>query len=287
MRILVTGAGGMLGRGVVRAAERAGHVAIGLPRAELDVTDAAAVAERVASERPHAVINCAAYTDVDRAEEEPEAAMRVNAEGAGFVAAAAAAAGASVLYISSDYVFDGRKGAPYLESDEPAPLSAYGRSKLAGERATAAAGPRHLVARSSWLFGAGGRNFVETMLSLGGERGELRVVTDQVGCPTYTAHLADALVGLAEHGAHGTCHAAGGGACSWFEFAVEILSRAGVPALVEPCTSEDFPRPAPRPAYSALATERPDGPRLAHWTEGLSAYLAERGAVAAAPGDRP
>ena len=281
MRILVTGAGGMLGRDVVRAAERAGHAAIGLSRPELDVTDAAAVAERVTDERPQAVVNCAAYTDVDGAEDAPEAALRVNAEGAGLVAAAAAAAEASVLYPSSDYVFDGRKGAPYLESDEPAPLSAYGRSKLAGERATAQASPRHLVVRSSWLFGTGGRNFVETMLSLGRERGELRVVTDQVGCPTYTPHLAEAVVRLAEHGAHGTCHVAGGGACSWFEFAVEILSRAGVAALVEPCTSEELHRPARRPPYSALGTERPDTPRLPHWTEGLAACLAERGAVAA------
>ncbi|MDP8943979.1 MAG: dTDP-4-dehydrorhamnose reductase [Actinomycetota bacterium] len=281
MRILVTGAGGMLGRDVVRAAERAGHDAIALPRPELDVTDAAAVFERVADARPDAIVNCAAYTDVDGAERDPEAAMRVNAEGAGIAAAAAAAARARVVYLSSDYVFDGAKGAPYLESDEPGPLSAYGRSKLAGERATAEATPRHLVVRSSWLFGTGGRNFVETMLSLGRERGELRVVTDQVGCPTYTPHLAAGLVDLIEAGALGTCHVAGGGACSWFEFAVEILSRAGVAALVEPCASEELPRPAPRPAYSALGSERPDAPRLPHWTAGLAAYFVERGAVPA------
>ena len=267
----------MLGRDVGRAVERAGWDLVAVPRAGLDVADRPAVRERVAAERPDAVINCAAFTDVDRAESEPQAAMAANAEGAANVAAAAAEVGASVLYPSTDYVFDGERREPYVESDPVAPRSAYGRSKLAGERATAAADPRHFVVRSSWLFGVGGRNFVETMLKLGRERGEVAVVIDQFGCPTYTAHLAEALVRLVATEAYGVHHVAGGGACSWHEFAVEIFRRAGVDYRVAATTTAAFARPAARPAYSVLATERDDGPGpLPHWTEGLDAYLAER-----------
>ena len=270
----------MLGRDVVRAAAAAGHDVLALTRPELDVADRRAVCERIAAERPDAVLNCAAYTDVDGAEADPDAAMRLNAEAAGFVAAAAAAAGASVVYPSSDYVFDGRKREPYVESDPTAPASAYGRSKLAGESVTAAANPRHFVARSSWLFGVGGRNFVDTMLRLGVERGEVAVVCVQVGCPTYTPHLAAALVRLVEGGAHGVHHLAGAGACSWHELAVETFRRAGAACRVEPTTTRALARPAPRPAYSALASERSDGPGpLPHWTDGLAAYLAERAAL--------
>ena len=267
----------MLARDLIRAGEAAGHDVIALGRRDLDVTDRRAVSERIAGERPDAVVNCAAYTDVDGAESDAASAMRLNAEAAGHVAEAAARAGASVLYPSSDYVFDGRKGEPYVESDPTGPLSAYGRSKLAGERATEAANPRSFVVRSAWLFGAGGRNFVETMLRVAGTRGELAVVADQVGCPTYTGHLARALVRLLATDAHGVHHLAGAGACSWYEFAAEIFRRAGVACRVVPTTTEALARPAPRPAYSVLAIERADGPGpLPHWTEGLDAYLAER-----------
>ena len=170
MKLLVTGAAGMLGRDVMLAAGNAGHDVVGFGHTELDVTDADAVDAKLEAERPDVVINCAAWTDVDGAEEAEETAMAVNGTGAGKVAAAAAAVGASVVYVSSDYVFDGAKGAPYVETDQPAPLSAYGRTKLAGEEATAAANPRHFVVRSSWLFGIGGGNFVETMLRLAATR---------------------------------------------------------------------------------------------------------------------
>lgn len=266
----------MLGRDVVRAAERAGHAVSALSHADLDVTDAEAVAAALAAERPDAVVNCAAYTDVDGAEADPEAAMEVNARGAGNVARAAAAAGAKVVYPSTDYVFDGAKGSPYVESDTPRPPSAYGRSKLAGERETAAACPRSFVVRSSWLFGAGGRNFVHTILGLAAERGEVRVVSDQVGCPTWTAHLAGALVELAGTDAYGVHHVAGAGECSWYELAVEALRGAGVDCRALACTTADMPRPAPRPPYSALKSERPETPRLPGWREGLRGYLAER-----------
>jgi dTDP-4-dehydrorhamnose reductase len=250
----------MLGQDVVRASG-----ALALSRAELDVTDRGAV--RDAIEPGDLVFNCAAWTDVDGAEEREDEATRVNAEGAANVAAAAG----TVVYVSSDYVFDGAKGEPYVESDPAAPLSAYGRSKLAGERATAAANPRNFVVRSSWLFGPGGRNFVETMLGLGPE---VRVVDDQVGCPTFTGHLAEALVRLAATGDYGVHHMAAAGSCSWYEFAREIFARAGVDTRVEPCATADHPRPAPRPAYSVLASER--GHRLPDWRAGLDAYLGVR-----------
>ncbi|HEV2075254.1 MAG TPA: dTDP-4-dehydrorhamnose reductase [Thermoleophilaceae bacterium] len=283
MRILVTGAGGMLGSEVVRAARADGHEVVALDRAALDVTAGEEAARSVAAERPDAVVNCAAYTDVDGAEDDLRAAMEANAEGAGTVARGAAAAGASVVYPSSDYVFDGRgrgRGEPYVESDEPRPVSIYAQSKLAGERATIEACERHFVARSAWLFGLGGRNFVETMLRLAAEHGEVVVVRDQVGSPTYTGHLAQGILRLLGTAAYGVHHLAGGGECSWHEFAVEIFERAGVDCRVASCTTEEMARPAPRPPYSALATERAEAPPLPEWQLGLETYLRERSAVA-------
>ena len=279
MRVLVCGAGGMLGRDVVEAAERGGHEAIALGHSELDVTNADGVGAALEEAAPDAVVNCAAYTNVDGAEAEPDEALLVNGTGAGNVARAAAAAGARALYVSSDYVFDGRKPSPYVESDPPAPLSAYGRSKLAGERETLAADPGHLVVRSSWLFGAGGRNFVDTMLRLGDERDEVAVVDDQVGCPTFTGHLAAALLALLEQGAMGTRHAAAAGSCSWRDLAIEAFRRAGVDCTVRPATTEELARPAPRPAYSVLRSEYPDTPVLPGWNEGVERYLALREAL--------
>ena len=250
----------MLGREVVRATG-----AEGLTRAELDVTDAEAVGEAIGP--GDLVINCAAWTDVDGAEEHPQEAMRVNAEGAGNVARAAG----TVAYLSTDYVFDGRQREPYVESDPVGPLSSYGRSKLEGERATAGANPRHFIVRSAWLFGPDGRNFVETMLRLGPE---VRVVDDQVGSPTFTVHLAEALAALVKGEDFGVHHLAASGACSWFEFAREIFALAGRQVHLTPCKTEELRRPALRPAWSVLGSER--GHRLPHWREGLQAYLGVR-----------
>jgi dTDP-4-dehydrorhamnose reductase len=264
MTVQVVGAGGMLGQAVMRAA---GAGAVGFPHAELDVTDAAAVSDALRG--ADAVINCAAYTDVDGAESEVEAARAVNVEGARNVARAAA----RVVYVSTDYVFDGAKADAYVESDAPGPLQEYGRSKLEGERATLEANANALVVRTSWLFGAGGRNFVETMLRLAQERKELRVVDDQTGSPTFTGHLAGSLCELATGGRTGVLHVVAAGSCSWFDFARAILD--GEDADVRPCASEDFPRPARRPANSVLASER-GAPDLPHWREGLGAYLGVR-----------
>ncbi len=276
MKLLVTGAGGMLGQEVVGAARRNGHGVVALVRAELDVTRTDALRRRFDTERPDAVVNCAAYTNVDGAEEERTAAFEVNGWAPGAVAAAAAEVGASVLHISSDYVFDGGKREPYVESDVPAPLSAYGESKLAGEAPTIEANPRHFMVRSAWLFGPGGPNFVETILRLGGERDEVRVVDDQTGSPTFCVDLAEALVALIATEDYGIHHVAGGGAGSWAQLAAETFRGAEVDCRVTPITTAEMNRPAPRPAYSALDSERPDTPHLRPWPQGLAAYLASR-----------
>jgi dTDP-4-dehydrorhamnose reductase len=276
MKVLVTGAAGMLGRDVVLAAGNAGHEVIGYGRTELDVTDSAAVERKLEAERPSVVVNCAAWTDVDGAEGAEEEATAVNGAAAGNVAAAAASLGASVVYVSSDYVFDGAKGSPYVETDQPAPLSAYGRGKLAGEEATAAANKRHFIVRSAWLFGTGGPNFVETMLRLAVDHGEVLVVRDQVGSPTYTWHLAYGIVRLIEGVEFGIHHMAAAGACSWYEFAREIFDQAKVECKVLSATTEMLGRPAPRPPCSALASQREHAIELPSWQDGLAAYLAQR-----------
>jgi len=276
MKLLVTGAAGMLGRDVMLAAGNAGHDVVGFGRTELDVTAPAALAKKLDLERPDVVINCAAWTDVDGAEASEQAAFAVNGTGAGNVAAAAAAVGASVVYVSSDYVFDGAKGAPYVESDQPAPLSAYGRTKLAGEEATVAANKRHFVVRSAWLFGIAGPNFVETMLRLAGSGNEVLVVRDQVGSPTYTWHLAYGIVRLIEGLEFGIHHMAAAGQCSWYDFAREIFEQAKVECKVLSITTEEFGRPAPRPPFSALTSQREHAIRLPSWQDGLAGYLAQR-----------
>ena len=279
MRLLLTGAGGMLGRAVREAAATLEGEVVALERAELDITDGEAVARAVDAARPDVVINCAAYTAVDAAEGDEAAAEAVNGAGAGNVAAAACAAGAWTLHVSSDYVFDGSAREPYVESSAVAPVSAYGRTKLSGERAVAAAAPAaHTIVRSAWLFGTGGPCFPDTILRLAAERDVISVVEDQIGCPTYTGHLAGALVELAERRPAGVVHVAAAGQCSWYEFAREVVAGAGADCEVRPCTTEEFPRPAPRPAYSVLRSER-GAPELPVWREGLREYLVARSAA--------
>jgi dTDP-4-dehydrorhamnose reductase len=276
VKVLVTGAAGMLGTDTVRSAEEAGHDVVSVAHEDLDVTDAGAVERLIAAERPEALVNCAAWTDVDGAEEDLEGAMDVNAVAAGTLAAAAAAVGCKVIYPSTDYVFDGTNTEPYVESDQVRPLSVYGQSKLAGEVETAKENPRHFIVRSSWLFGTAGRNFVETMLTFASDHGEVVVVKDQVGSPTYTGHLAEGLVRLLDWEEFGVHHIAADGQCSWYEFALEIFEQAGVECKALSATTDMLGRKAPRPAYSVLGTERTESIRLPHWHDGLSAFLAQR-----------
>lgn len=288
MRLLVTGAAGMLGQDVLRAGERAGHELIPVDLPELDIADEHAVGrllERLLSERGSldGVVNCAAWTDVDGAESKQEQARAVNALGAGVLARAAAAAELPLLHLSTDYVFDGvapldgeGRPRPYVESDPTGPRSVYGATKLEGEREVLAASPRHTVVRTAWLYGVDGRNFVETMLGLAGKREAVQVVADQIGSPTWSGHLAPAILGLLEREVRGLVHMTGAGEVSWNGFAREIFRQAGVDCRVEPATSEQMARPAPRPAWSALASEREEVLPMPDWRDGLAGYLAMR-----------
>jgi dTDP-4-dehydrorhamnose reductase len=283
VRLLVAGAGGMLGHDVARAGARAGHQLVLLGRAEMDVTDAEAVKRGFAEAQADAAINCSAWTDVDGAESQREQARAVNATGACNLARAAAEQGVPLLHVSTDYVFDGEapldgEGKPraYLESDPTGPKSVYGQTKLEGERLVLSASPSHLVVRSSWLFGVDGPNFVATMLRLAAERESVAVVTDQVGCPTWTGHLAPALIGLLERDVRGLVHLAGGGRASWNELANETFRQAEVGCRVEPTTSAAMARPAPRPTWSVMESERDEVIPMPDWRDGLAGYLAAR-----------
>jgi dTDP-4-dehydrorhamnose reductase len=276
MRVLVTGAEGMLGHRVVAVAAERGHDVVETDLPQLDLTDAQAVFDLVGEVAPDAVVHCAAYTDVDGAEEAEELATRINADAASHVAAAAGLNGAFVVAVSTDYVFAGDGDRPYVESDPPAPRTAYGRTKLAGEQAVAETGADHAIARTAWLFGAGGKNFVDTMLALAADRDELRVVDDQIGCPTWTGFLAPALLDVAERRSPGIHHLTGAGQCSWHELATEIFGQARLDCRVVPVTSEEFVRPAPRPAWSVLGSERADPIVLPPWRDHVAAYLQER-----------
>lgn len=272
----MAGAGGMLAREVLRACRRGGHEVVALGHDRLDITDPGSIDDAMRASEPDCVVNCAAYSDVDGAEDDERGAMAVNDTGAAMLAAGAARVGASVVYPSSDYVFDGTKQSPYLEEDMPAPIGAYGRSKLGGEVSVAAANSRHFIVRSSWLFGHGGKNFVETMLRIGSEQPEVLVVSDQHGCPTSCADLAEGIVQLIETDHHGIHHIVGAGDCTWFDFAQEIFDQAGMETHVMSATTKMMGRKAPRPAYSVLGHGRADAIELQPWQQALRRYLDER-----------
>src|SRR5205807_887832 len=234
---------------------------IALTRADWDVTEPPPPLDT-----PDLILHAAAWTDVDGAEDDPQGAAAVNVGGTANVASL----GAPLVYYSTDYVFDGTKGEPYVESDAPNPLSAYGRTKLHGE---AAAGERAWIVRSSWLYGETGHNFVRTMLRLGAERDEVAVVDDQRGSPTYVGHLAEATRAIVNLPS-GRWHVAAAGDCTWAEFAEAIFEEAGLDCRVRRISTEELGRPAPRPTYSVLRSERPEAPPLPHWREGLRACLA-------------
>jgi len=261
VKILVLGAGGQVGHEVCRARWPSGWELAAFDHTALDIADAGAVAAAFGHERPGLALNLAAYTAVDHAEAEPDLAWRANCAGAALVAAICAEAGVPLVQLSTDYVFDGKKSAPYREDDPVAPLGVYGRSKEAGEQAVRAAQPQHLILRTSWVFGAHGANFVKTVLRLAAEQPLLRVVADQTGCPTGAAEIAAALVGVAERIAAGearwgTFHFAGAGALSWHGFAEAIVALAA-PLLgrrppVEAISTAEYPTAARRPANSVL-----------------------------------
>jgi len=276
MRIVITGADGQLGVELVPALTALGEV-IGTTIADLDITDPDCV-NRLGALAPDWVVHAAAATDVDGCEREPKRAMAVNAEGTRRVAEGCRRVGAGLLYLSTDYVFDGRKGTSYTESDAPVPLNVYGRSKLEGERATRSLAPLWIIIRTAWLYGTHGRNFVKTILGKVAAGEQLRVVDDQVGSPTYAADLADAVALLLSRGLTGVYHVTNSGTCSWLEFAGEILRLSGVPSTsLTRITSRELDCPARRPAYSALenAAWRAAGlPPLRSWQEALAAMLA-------------
>jgi dTDP-4-dehydrorhamnose reductase len=271
MRIFLTGATGQLGIALRHVLSDQDLVAP--PEADADITDASIVT-RIADARPDVVIHAAAYTDVDGAEAHPERAYAVNADGSRNVAHGAAKAGARLVAISTDYVYDGAKTAPYVEADPAAPLSVYGASKLAGEREAASAAPDALILRTAWLYGEG-KNFVRTILRLAGERNELRVVSDQVGSPTATEDLARAIRALLGTRASGIYHAVNAGSCSLHEFAATILRLAGFDRRVVPIATAELARPAKRPMHSILDCSKLGtlGIRMRPWQDALADYL--------------
>jgi dTDP-4-dehydrorhamnose reductase len=275
-RWLITGGGGMLATDLREALERRGEAVIARSRAELDVTDARLVEQSVAEAKPDVIVNCAAWTRVDDAEKNEAAAAALNGGAVELLAGAANEAGAKLVQISTDFVFDGTKRIPYEPNDPTQPRSAYGRTKLLGEIAAAHA-ERHLILRTSWLFGVHGNNFVEAMkrqLAKGVD--PLRVVADQRGRPTFTPHVADAILRLVDAGAEGIVHYADNGEATWFAFACAIVAGLGSLTGVEAIATADYPTPATRPAYSVLSTARYTeltGAEPESWREGLLDYL--------------
>lgn len=270
--ILVVGANGMLGRDLTTLI---GDDARGVDIDELDITSLDSTNRILRTLKPRTVINCAAYTDVDGCESNAETAMQVNGEGVAHLAKTCREIGARLVHVSTDYVFDGTKGSPYVEDDAPCPLGVYGESKLAGEL-NAAFNPDHLIVRTQWLYGLHGKNFVETMLRLAMEKNELSVVDDQIGSPTWTVDLARAILALLKTGHRGIYHAANSGFCSWNEFARAIFEEAGLSVKVNGMTTDQLNRPARRPLYSTLdcsKLEQDAGFRAQPWRTALKTYL--------------
>jgi len=280
MKILITGANGQVGR-ALQATAPAGAELVSTDVDQLDICNPDAVARFVAELRPALIVNSAAYTAVDRAEGDADLAHRINADAVGHLADAADSNGARLVHISTDFVFDGTKGSPYLPEDAPNPLSVYGATKLAGERA---AGPAALILRTSWVYAAVGGNFVHTMLRLMRELDEVRVVADQVGSPTFATGIAEAIWALAAQGAKGVYHYTDSGVASWYDFAVAIQDEALALGLLDrqakvtPIATSDYPTPATRPSYSVLdkrATVAALGGAAPHWRVNLRRMLGE------------
>lgn len=283
MRLLITGSAGQLGSELAARALLTDDVdAVALDRSGCDITQPAAIAAALAEHRPEVLINCAGWTNVDGAEDNPDGAFIVNALGPRLLAEHCAARGVLIVQPSTDYVFDGTAGSPIDEHAAPAPLGAYGRSKLAGEQHVRSSAERHQIVRTSWLFGRDGPNFVLTMLRLAERQEVVRVVADQEGTPTWTGDLAEALLRLARRGTPGTYHLTNSGTATWHAFATEIFRQTGAACTALPITTSEYPVRAQRPRYSVLdnrAWRELGEALLPRWQDGLAAYLAERGAV--------
>lgn len=276
MKVLVTGVKGQLGYDVANELEKRGHEAVGTDVEEMDITDSAKVREVLTEENPDAVIHCAAYTAVDAAEENVELCRRINAEGTENIARVCSELNCKLLYVSTDYVFNGEGERPWEPDDEREPLNVYGQTKCEGELAVEKYVEKLFIVRIAWVFGVNGKNFIKTMLRLGKDHDELTVVADQIGSPTYTYDLSRLLVDMIESDKYGRYHATNEGLCSWYEFAVEIFRQAGMDVHVRPVTSEEYPAKAKRPHNSRMdkrKLEENGFERLPEWKDALSRYL--------------
>jgi dTDP-4-dehydrorhamnose reductase len=281
MRILVTGVNGQLGHDVVGALSSRDEV-IGVGRKEMDLEDTSSIEKVLSRVGPDCIIHCGAYTKVDQAEIERKLCTRINVEATATIARMASTMGSKLVYISTDYVFDGTKAGEYETNDSPNPINFYGLTKLIGERVVAETSSKHFIIRTSWVFGINGNNFVKVILRKGREQGELRVVRDQVGSPTYSKDLARLISKMVITKKYGLFHATNEGACSWYEFAKEVLSMSGVEVRVEPISSEQYGAKAMRPLNSRLSMSSLDEAgfhRLPEWRDALCRYLQESGAL--------
>lgn len=278
MKVLVTGTKGQLGYDVVNELEKRGHTAVAVDIEEMDITDAVSVERVITEAEVEAVIHCAAYTAVDAAEDNVEICRRVNAEGTENIAKVCKKLDLKMIYISTDYVFDGEGERPWEPDDERHPLNVYGQTKYEGELAVEKYLEKYFIVRIAWVFGVNGKNFIKTMLKLSETHEELNVVDDQVGSPTYTYDLAVLLVDMVESDKYGRYHATNEGICTWYEFAKEIFRQAGVEVKVNPVTSDMFPAKAKRPKNSRMSKEKLDANgfhRLPTWQDALERYLSE------------
>jgi dTDP-4-dehydrorhamnose reductase len=270
LRVVVTGSGGLLGKTILEHAPKSWQIA-GLTRDEMDIGDTESIESAFAKYQPNVVINCAAFTDVDGAESNPFGALLVNEVGPRLLSFAANQYDCKLIHISTDFVFDGGKPTPYIESDDTNPLSVYGETKLSGEQAVREVCENHLIVRTAWLYGDYGKNFPEIMRRLA-ERGPIKVVTDQTGSPTYAPHLAESIFSNIESGLQGTVHLAGQGVCTRQEWAHKLFEELQRDVQINDALTADFPTPAKRPKQSALITEREDTVKLPSWQSGVADY---------------
>lgn len=276
MKVLIIGAIGMLGSQVVLEYQRRNAVVFCPSHDELDITNYEQVLSIIEKIRPDHVINCAAYTDVDKSEEEKDTAFLINGLGPRYLALACHQFESALLHISTDYIFNGQADRPYQIYDTPCPINVYGASKLFGEASVREIGGKFFIVRTSWLFGPNGKNFVQTILNLSRQRDELKVVNDQTGSPTYTVDMAKAIADLVSTNIYGTYHITNSGVTTWYGMAKKIVSAAGLKTKVNPCTTQEFPRPAPRPAYSVMdpfPLHQVIGYKMPSWEDAVEKYV--------------